>query len=106
MAGSIASPMASKSACDMPWKAHSWLMRFVERIDAKRRLLALGGTVSANVVPGSPDHRPVFEAVAELGLERAVAAAATKRDAETSACLGALSRCQKSAVPIAGAEVA
>ena len=77
-----------------------------ERIDAKRRLLALGGTVSANVVPGSPDHRPVFEAVAELGLERAVAAAATKRDAETSACLGALSRCQKSAVPIAGAEVA
>ena len=71
------------------------------RIDAKNRLLALGGTVAASAVPGSPDHRPVFEAVAELGRERAVAAAATKRDAETSASLDVLSLCQKRAVPVA-----
>ena len=54
-----------------------WLVQTAREMDglhgafdnAKGRLLEMGGTVTSERV-GGPDHKPVFEAVAQLGMER------------------------------------
>mmetsp|Transcript_32074 Transcript_32074/g.102627 ORF Transcript_32074/g.102627 Transcript_32074/m.102627 type:complete len:124 (-) Transcript_32074:122-493(-) len=53
---------------------------------AKQKLLELGGTVTAERDPASPDHAPVFVAVAELGGQRiSIRAAGRKVDVEKRA---------------------